>query len=194
MDELLLARAKSGSDEAFEQLMTPLENLIWRVCWHYMGNREDASDCGQETMIKIWRNLSGYRGDCTFESWVYRIAANCCLDALRRRKRDRNVSMEPLAEQGFDPPDPSPGTEEQAVAAAEKEEMRQWIAELPEEQREALILTQLEGRSYQETAEMTGVSEGTVKSRVSRARTRLQERLAERTQRTGRITGKEARP
>ena len=53
MDELLLARAKSGSDEAFEQLMTPLENLIWRVCWHYLGNREDASDCGQETMIKI---------------------------------------------------------------------------------------------------------------------------------------------
>ena len=102
--------------------------------------------------------------------------------------------MEPLAEQGFDPPDPSPGTEEQAVAAAEKEEMRQWIAELPEEQREALILTQLEGRSYQETAEMTGVSEGTVKSRVSRARTRLQERLAERTQRTERTTGKEARP
>ena len=84
-------------------------------------------------MIKIWRNLGGYRGDCSFESWVYRIAANCSLDMLRRNKRDRSVSIEPMTEQGFDPPDPAPGTEEAAVAATEKEEMRQWIAELPEE-------------------------------------------------------------
>ena len=98
MDELLLRRARNGDAEAFEALLTPLENRIWRICWHYTGNREDASDCGQETMVRIWRNLGSWRGDCAFESWVYRIAANCCLDALRKKKRDKSVSIEPMAE------------------------------------------------------------------------------------------------
>ena len=177
MDELLLRRAGNGDAGAFEALVTPLENRIWRICWHYMGNREDASDCGQETMIRIWRNLGAWRGDCAFESWVYRIAANCCLDALRKKKRDRSVPMEPMAEQGFDPPDPSPGTAEQAEEAEERAQLRREIAGLPEEQREALVLTQLEGLSYQETAAMLQVSEGTVKSRVNRAKARLKERL-----------------
>ena len=179
MDELLLRRARNGDAGAFEALLTPLEGRIWRICWHYMGNREDASDCGQETMIRIWRNLGSWRGDCAFESWVYRIAANCCLDALRKKKRDKSVSMEPMAEQGFDPPDPSPGTEEQAVEAEDRTQLRREIAELPEEQREALVLTQLEGMSYQDTAALLQVSEGTVKSRVNRAKARLKERLTE---------------
>ena len=84
MDELLLKRAQRGEPEAFEQLMTPLESLVWRVCWHYMGRREAAEDCAQEAMVRVWRGLNSYRGDCGFESWVYRIAANSCLDALRR--------------------------------------------------------------------------------------------------------------
>jgi RNA polymerase sigma-70 factor (ECF subfamily) len=179
MDELLLRRARNGDAGAFEALLTPLEGRIWRICWHYMGNREDASDCGQETMIRIWRNLGSWRGDCAFESWVYRIAANCCLDALRKKKRDKSVSMEPMAEQGFDPPDPSPGTEEQAVEAEERTQLRREIAELPEEQREALVLTQLEGMSYQDTAALLQVSEGTVKSRVNRAKARLKEWLSD---------------
>ena len=113
MDELLLRRAQRGDPEAFEELIGPLEQLVWRVCWHYTGSREAAEDCGQEAMIRIWRSLENYRGDCALESWVYRIAANCCMDWLRKKKRDRSVSVEPLREQGFDPADPSPGTEEQ---------------------------------------------------------------------------------
>ena len=105
MDELLLHRAQRGDPDAFEQLMGPLEQLIWRICWHYTGNRENAEDCGQETMIRIWRSLENYRGECALESWVYRIAANCCMDFLRKKKRDQSVSMEPMKEQGFDPAD-----------------------------------------------------------------------------------------
>ena len=96
MDELLLRRARQGDPEAFESLLTPLEGRIWRICWHYTGERESASDCAQETMLKIWRSLDSYRGDCAFETWVYRIAANCCLDAARKAKRDRSQSIEPL--------------------------------------------------------------------------------------------------
>ena len=179
MDELLLRRAQNGDPEAFGRLMEPLEQLVWRVCWHYTGNREAAEDCGQEAMIRIWRNLANYRGECALESWVYRIAANCCMDWLRKKKRDRSVSVEPLREQGFDPADTSPGTVEQVVAKDERQRLREAISLLPDEQREALILTQLEKVPYEEAARALGVSEGTVKSRVNRAKTRLKELLSE---------------
>ena len=179
MDELLLRRAREGDPEAFERLMTPLEGLIWRVCWHYMGERQAAEDCGQETMLRIWRGLASYREDSGLESWAYRIAANCCLDALRKRKREKALSMENLAEQGFDPPDPKADTEEQVLAGVEQAQLREAIALLPEEQRDALVLTQLEGLSYERTAQMLGVSEGTVKSRINRAKARLREMLTE---------------
>ena len=177
MDELLLRRAQRGDPEAFGQLMEPLEQLIWRVCWHYTGDREASSDCGQDAMIRIWRSLDSYRGDCAFESWVYRIAANCCMDWLRKKKRDRSVSMEPMRDQGFDPADTSPGTEAQVIAKDERRRLREAIALLPEDQREALVLTQLERVSYEEAARMLDVSEGTVKSRVNRAKARLKEIL-----------------
>ena len=179
MDELLLRRAQNGDPEAFGQLMEPLEQLVWRVCWHYTGNREAVEDCGQEAMIRIWRNLGNYRGECALESWVYRIAANCCMDWLRKKKRDQSVSMEPMREQGFDPADSAPGTEEQVVAKDERQRLREAIALLPDDQREALILTQLEKVPYEEAAQALGVSEGTVKSRVNRAKARLREILSE---------------
>jgi len=175
LDELLLRRAQGGDPEAFERLMEPLEQLVWRVCWHYTGSREAAEDCGQEAMIRIWRNMANYRGECALESWVYRIAANCCMDWLRKKKRDQSVSMEPLAEQGFDPADDAPGTEEQVIAKDERQRLREAIAHLPEDQQEALILTQLEKVPYEEAAQALGVSEGTVKSRVNRAKARLKE-------------------
>lgn len=179
MDELLLRRAQRGDADAFEQLMTPLENLIWRVCWHYTGQRETASDCAQEAMIRIWRSLDGYRGECAFESWVYRIAANCSMDAMRKQKRDKSESIEPMREAGFDPPDPEPGTEEKVIAEERRRRLRECITRLPEDQREALILTQLEGVSYEEAAARLGTSEGTVKSRVNRAKAKLKEWLEE---------------
>lgn len=180
MDELLLRRAQGGDPGAFEEMITPLEQMVWRVCWHYTGHRETAEDCAQEAMLRIWRNLGNYRGECALESWVYRIAANCCMDWLRKKKRDQSVSIEPMTEQGFDPADPSPGTEDQAVVRDEQEQLREAIAQLPEDQREALILTQLEKIPYEEAARSLGVSEGTVKSRVNRAKNRLKEILAAR--------------
>ena len=179
MDEILLRKAKQGDPDAFGRLMEPLEQRIWRICWHYTGDREAASDCGQEAMIRVWRGLSTWRGDNAFESWVYRIAANCCLDWLRKKKRDRSESMDALQDQGFDPADQAPGTEARVLAADEQRQLREAIAALPEEQREALVLTQLEGVSYAEAAAITGVSEGTVKSRINRAREKLRELLAE---------------
>jgi len=196
VDELMLKKAQRGDPDAFEALMKDLEPMVWRVCWHYTGHRENASDCGQEAMIKIWRSLESFRFDCAFETWVYRIAANCCLDFLRKSKRETHVSLEPLAEQGFDPADPSPGTEAQALQKDEHARLREAIQNLPEEQRDALILTQLEGKSYEETAVMLQTSEGTVKSRVNRARNRLREIFLkeEELSSSGNVQQKESRP
>ena len=178
MDDLILKRAAEGDPQAFEQLMTPLESLIWRICWHYTGSREDAADCGQEAMVRIWKNLRTWREESSFESWVCRITANCCLDFLRRRKRDKSQSIEPLREAGFDPPDPKAGTEDAVLDREEKARLREAIARLPEDQREALVLTQLERVPYDRAAALLGVTDGTVKSRVNRAKAKLREWLS----------------
>lgn len=86
--------------------------------------------------------------------------------------------MEPMREQGFDPADTSPGTEDQVIAKDERRRLREAIALLPEDQREALVLTQLERVSYEEAARLLGTTEGTVKSRISRAKARLKELLS----------------
>ena len=100
-------------------------------------------------------------------------------DYLRKKKRDRSESIEPMREKGFDPADPKAGTEDQVVKAEEQRQLREAIAQLPEEQREALVMTQLEGIPYGEAAERLGITEGTVKSRVNRAKSKLKEWLAE---------------
>ncbi len=177
MDELTLRRAQQGDAAAFERLMTPLEGMVWRVCYHYTGHREDASDCAQEAMVKAWRSLSQYRQDCSLETWLYRVCASCCLDFLRRRKP--NVSLTSMAEQGFDPPDAAPTPEESALRREDGDEVRRAIALLPEDMRTVLILSALEGKRYEEIADITGVAVGTVKSRLNRARLRLSEILAQ---------------
>lgn len=178
MRDTWLKQAQEGNPEAFELLMVDLEPLVWRICWHYLGNREDASDCGQDAMIKIWRGLPSFRQDCAFESWVYRIAANCCMDFLRKRKRTPVEALEPLQEQGFDPPDPGPNTEEETLRREEHARLREAITQLPPDQRDALVLTQLEGRSYEDAAEILETTEGTIKSRVNRARSKLKSLFA----------------
>ena len=178
MDELTLRRAQKGDAKAFEALVTPYEAMIWRVCWHYIGHTEDARDCAQEALLKAWRSIGAYRQDCALESWLYRICTSVCLDFQRKRRR---VETEPL-EEGFDPPDPAAPPDEQAARKQERAELRRAIAALPEEMRTVLILYALEKKKYEEIAEITGTAVGTVKSRLSRAREKLQETLSEREQ------------
>ena len=112
MDELILRRAQKGDASAFEQLVTPYEQMIWRVCWHYLHHREDAMDCAQEVMLKAWRSIGQYRQDCGFSSWLYRIAGSVCIDFLRKQKRMVDSdSMDAMAENGFEPADNSPTPE-----------------------------------------------------------------------------------
>lgn len=186
MDELILRRAQKGDTAAFEQLITPYEQLVWRVCWHYTHHMEDARDCAQEAMVKAWRSLPQYRQDCALETWLYRIAASCCVDFLRKQKRHAAESTDALAENGFDPADPAPQPDETALRRDEKQQLCQAMDLLPEDMRTALILSAVEGRKYEEIAQITGVASGTVKSRINRARQKLKEILTSREQSSSR--------
>lgn len=179
MDELILRRAQKGDASAFEQLVTPYEQMIWRVCWHYLHHREDAMDCAQEVMLKAWRSIGQYRQDCGFSSWLYRIAGSVCIDFLRKQKRMVDSdSMDAMAENGFEPADDSPTPEAALLDRESTGDITHALDQLPADMRTVLILYALEKQRYEEIAQITGVSVGTVKSRLNRARRKLAAILA----------------
>lgn len=177
MDEFTLRRAQKGDADAFEALIAPHEQMLWRICWRYTRSTPDAQDCLQETMVKAWRALPSFRGDSKIETWLYRLCVSCCVDHLRAASRYRAESADALAETGFNPADPAPQPEETVLAREKQRRIHQAIHRLPDVMRDTLILAVLEGRSYEETAELTGTTVGTVKSRLSRARQKLSHML-----------------
>lgn len=182
MNELLLHKAQKGDPQAFETLMTPFEQMVWRVCWHYLGRREDAEDAAQEVMLKAWRGIGGFRGECSVETWLYRICAGVCTDALRKRKLRDSVSMDAMHESGNEWTDNAPLPEETVAEEEHRADVRAALDALPDDMRIALLLSAVEGRSYEEVARITGVPMGTVKSRIGRAREKLIKMLEKREQ------------
>ncbi len=172
-DELTLRRAKEGDPDAFSRLMLPRQQALWRFCWSILRNDQNAHDAVQETMLKAWRSLPGYRGEAPLNAWLMRIARNCCLDSLRAARAHPTESVEEMAESGHEPRDSRQGPEEALEKKEERRVLRESLDKLSPEHREALILFTAQGRSYEEIAELTGVAVGTVKSRISRARAEL---------------------
>lgn len=179
-DEFTLRRAQKGDAQAFEQLVTPHEQMLWRVCWHYTHHQEDAADCLQETMLKAWRAIKSYRGECSLSSWLYRIASTVCLDFLRKQKRlPQTESADELAEEGFAPVDESPTPDEAILKAESADSIRAAIDSLPGDMRTVIILYALQGLPYEEIADTMNTSVGTVKSRLNRARQKIAKFLAD---------------
>ena len=166
----LLSKKKKA--EEFERLAEECERQVYAACFHMMGNREDAMDCAQETMLRAFRAFSSFRGDAAFGTWITRIAMNVCTDELRKR-RDA-VSLDAMREDtGYELRDESPG----AYARLEQKErmrlLREGMALLPEDMRRMIVLRDIQGRSYEEIAGILELSLGTVKSRISREREKL---------------------
>lgn len=164
--------SKKKKEERFERLAAESERQVYSVCFHMMGNREDAQDCAQEAMLRAFRAFDTFRQDASFSTWITSIAMNVCTDALRKR-RDA-VSLDALREdQGFDVPDAAPT----AYARLEEKErlrlLREGLSLLPPDMRQMIVLRDMQGKSYEEIGEILEVPLGTVKSRVSRAREKL---------------------
>lgn len=183
MDEKELIRASVGGDpSAFEQLVLKYQKQVYNLALRMAGNPDDAFDLSQEAFLRAWRSLDTIRADAAFSTWLYRLTSNVCIDFLRGAKRRKTVSLtfsqEEDEEQQYDLPDPAPDPEECALRAADREALCQAMNDLEVEHRQILTLRVINGLSYSEISEVIGVAEGTVKSRLARARESLRKKLA----------------
>ena len=170
MELRLFSRRRKA--EQFEALAAREEKRVYGACLHILGNREDALDCAQETMLRAFRAFDSFRGEAEFSTWITRIAINVCRDEMRRR-RDA-VSLDALREEtGYEIPDEGPGAYAQLEEKERLRLLREGIKALPDEMRQIIVLRDMQGRSYDEIASILSMPLGTVKSRVSRAREKL---------------------
>ena len=178
-EKKLIERASGGDPSAFNRLMAQHENRMYAVALRMCANREDAQDCLQEAMLRVYRAIGSFKGQSTFSTWVYRITMNTCLDELRRKKNRQNTSLDNLVDMGWSPTDGGAGPEKQALMHEMREKMHGAIRELPDDMRAAVVLRDIQGFSYDEIAQMLEINVGTIKSRISRGREKLREKLKE---------------
>lgn len=185
-DELLVERARAGDLGAFNQLVEAYQDLLFALVVRMVPDPDQASDAVQEAFFSAYRNLGSYRGP-SFRGWLTRIAVNAAMDLQRRRKR-RPVSPYPeLEDDSWQPPaGPETDPERLAVGAERGRVLGAALAAITADQRTAIVLFDVEGYDYAAIAEMTGVSLGTVKSRIHRGRLALRELLAGRMELFGR--------
>ena len=175
----MIERASRGDAAAFNQLMEQHERRMYAVSLRMCGNREDAQDCLQEAMLRVYRAIGGFKGQSSFSTWVYRITMNTCLDELRRKKNRQNTSLDNLLDMGWSPADETNAPEKQAMRSELRRNLNRAIRELPEEMRAAVVLRDIQGFSYDEIARMLEINVGTIKSRISRGREKLREKMKE---------------
>ncbi len=171
----LVVKAQKGDLPAFEQLVEQHYTKIYNIALGIMGNPHDAEDAAQNVLIKIYRAVGDFKFQSKFSTWIYRITANVCTDELRKRKRQRAISTDELTEDvlGADLATP----EAHALSREAVSDLRCAINSLKDEHKKVIVLRDINGFSYEEIAGITNCSVGTVKSRISRARSALKDTL-----------------
>jgi RNA polymerase sigma-70 factor (ECF subfamily) len=184
----LVNRARLGDDRAFETLVKHYQSRIYNHVARMVQDPSEAEDLAQETFVRAYQALSRFRGESSFQTWLYRIASNLAIDASRRRKRRewQTVSLDepiaedesPLARELADSTSRTPG--EEVASGALKDQVWSAIGELSDKLRPVVILYDLQGLSYDEIAQLLGCPLGTVKSRLFNARCQLRDKLRQR--------------
>lgn len=176
-DAELLADHVAGDPEAFNVLVKRHRDRLWAVALRTTGDPEDAADGLQEALLSAFRNAASFRGDAAVTTWLHRVVVNACLDRLRRKAARPSV---PLPEQDGDSSHRIIADPRDSLAAREwRIEIEKALAELPKDQRAAVVLVDIEGYSIDEAAQILGCPNGTVKSRCARGRAKLATRLVE---------------
>jgi RNA polymerase sigma-70 factor (ECF subfamily) len=183
-DEALMEQLSNGSHVAFEELVSRYESQVLTFCYAFMRNREAAEDIAQETFLRVFRNSKRYQPVAKFTTWLYKIAANLCINELKKGKLRQSLSLdEPAGE------DPEGTKIIERVAAgnsspltdAERHEAQHLIGKaidhLPDDQRTTLIMVEYHHMQYQDIAEILGVTVSAIKMRVKRGRETLRETL-----------------
>lgn len=170
----LIRRAGRGDAESFRVLVETYQTQVYRLALRICGEAL-ADDAAQEAFLSAWRALPRFRGECRFSTWLYRLTTNAAIDLLRREKAQHTDSGADLPERPDDAPSPQAQTEQ----AETREQVRQALARLSEEHRQVLLLRYMQELEYSEIAAALGISQGTVKSRINRAKAQLRALLAE---------------
>jgi len=182
MDEqALIDAARKGDARAFNQLVLLYQGMAYNVAYRILTDPDAASDATQDAFLSAFKAMRKFRGG-SFKAWLLRIVTNACYDQLRRKKRRPASSLDDLPVEADHSPylnDPSELPDEYVERQELGRTIQAGIATLPVEQRIVLVLSDVQGFSYNEIAEVTGLSLGTVKSRLSRGRSRLRDYLME---------------
>ena len=171
-DADLLRAHVEGDPEAFATLVRRHRDRLWAVALRTIGDREEAADAVQDALLSAHRAAGRFRGDAQVTTWLHRIVVNACLDRVRKRQAHPTVPLPDGRSTDDGPhggPEPAAPIQDHDTALV----VRQALAELPAEQRAALVLVDVQGYPVAEAAEMLGVAEGTIKSRCARGRARM---------------------
>jgi RNA polymerase sigma-70 factor (ECF subfamily) len=173
----LLERHRLGDPDAFEEIYRQHERMVYNLALRMSGSPEDASELTQEVFLRVYRSLDRFRGGSTLKTWVFRIALNCCRSRYRRRRlpflqprNDEDDVLERVVDPGSDP-------EADLLNRSLGRELSQALDRLPFDFREAVVLRDVHGFSYQEISKILSVRIGTVRSRIARGRERLRSQL-----------------
>lgn len=178
-EEKLIAQAQQGDVAAYNRLVLHYQDIVYNVALRIMKDPGSAEDATQEAFISAYKALKRFRGG-SFKSWLLRIVTNACYDELRWRKRRPQSSLDAITEEIESPSfmaDDNAGPEERQQQVELIDAVERCLEELPDEQRIAAVLCDVEGREYKEIADIMSTSLGTVKSRISRARSKLRDCL-----------------
>jgi RNA polymerase sigma-70 factor (ECF subfamily) len=170
-----LRGALDGDLDAFNGLVELHQRAVFNLCLRMVGSPAAAEDAAQDAFLSAYRNIRTFRGQ-RFRPWLMRIAANACIDELRRRARRPALSLDTPPPGSDEPPDvadTAPGPEAEALRAEQQATVQAALLRLPEDQRLAVVLCDMQGYAYEEIAEAMRVSIGTVKSRIARGRAKL---------------------
>jgi len=174
-----MARAASGDLAAFNEIVVAYQDFLFAAVVRVVGDREAAADAVQDAFLHAWRNVRSYRGGLV-RGWLARIALNAATDVLRRRRRRPSEPYPEWEDDEWQPPSgPATDPDQEVTRRARGRALAAALLTITDEQRRAIVLYDVEGFDYPEIAQLTGVSLGTVKSRIHRGRLALRDRLAD---------------
>ena len=182
-DHALIEATKAGDEAAFAEIMSRYRNPITNYLYRFLNDYEEAVDLAQETFVRVYFAIDRYHTQFAFSTYIYRIATNLAISELRRRKRRRLMSLTGLfqsddeSEVEFQPPDTRSLPDADLVENERSQTIGRAIATLPEKYRVPVVLRDVEGRTYEEIAEIMQLGLGTTKSRISRGRALLRDKL-----------------
>ncbi len=168
-DIALVRKSQSGDRDAFSELVRRHQHLVYNVAYRFMRDTALAEDMAQEAFLKAFRLLKGFRGDCSFTTWMYRVTSSVCLTELNRRNRRGEVELHPEAGENLCTTDPEP------VERDMKEQIRRCVTRLSDRYATIITLYYLNGISYDEIAQSMEIPLGTLKTWMFRARKQLRQ-------------------